>query len=99
MALVTATDIMNQLHIDIDDIEKTTVQGLLDFATQYITNIVTNNGTIDDVVSGTNEKLVNTTLSTIVANLYYDRYLLESGGFSIGVQVLMNTLRNQYKGA
>ncbi len=98
MALVTATDIMNQLHIDIDDIEKTTVQGLLDFATQYITNIVTNNGTIDDVVSGTNEKLVNTTLSTIVANLYYDRYLLESNGFSIGVQVLMNTLRNQYKG-
>lgn len=98
MALVTATDIMNQLHIDIDDIEKTTVQGLLDFAKQYITNIVTNNGTIDDVVSGTNEKLVNTTLSTIVANLYYDRYLLESNGFSIGVQVLMNTLRNQYKG-
>lgn len=98
MALVTSTDIMNQLHIDIDDIEKSTVQGLLDFAEQYVANIVTNNGTINDVITGTNEKLVNTTLSTIVANLYYDRYLLESGGFSIGVQVLMNNLRNQYKG-
>ncbi|MDC2815437.1 head-tail connector protein [Leuconostoc suionicum] len=98
MALVTATDIMNQLHIDINDTEEATIQGLLDFATQYVTNIVTNNGTIDNVVAGTNEKLVNTTLSTIVANLYYDRYLLESGGFSIGVQVLMNNLRNIYKG-
>lgn len=97
MALVTATDIMNQLHIDININEQATIQSLLDFATQYITNIVTSNGTIDDVVKGTNEKLVNTTLSTIVANLYYDRYLLESGGFSIGVQVLMNNLRNIYK--
>jgi len=98
MALITSIEIMNQLHIDIDDTEKATIQSLLDFATQYIANVVTNNGTIDDVVKGTNEKLVNTTLSTIVANLYYDRYLLESGGFSIGVQVLMNNLRNIYKG-
>lgn len=99
MALVTAIEIMNQLHIDQDDTEQATIQGLLDFATQYVSNIVTSNGTIDDVVRGTNEKLVNTTLSTIVANLYYDRYLLESGGFSVGVGILMNNLRNIYKEA
>lgn len=92
--VITAKQIMSSLNLDDNEQDQATIQQLLDFATAYTEQTVSGNLTIDEIALKTNYALVNTLLSTIVTNLFYDRYLLESQGFSIGVKIMLNNIRN-----
>lgn len=96
--IITAKQIMSSLNLDDNQQDEATIQQLLDFAIAYTEQTVSGNLTIDAIALRTNYALVNTLLSTIVTNLFYDRYLLESQGFSIGVKVMLNNIRNIMSG-
>ena len=46
---VTASELMNELHIDTDDVETKTVQGLIDSAKEIVTHSVTDDLTTEQL--------------------------------------------------
>ncbi|MDI6496856.1 phage gp6-like head-tail connector protein [Leuconostoc lactis] len=95
MALVTAQNLLDELHLDKSELS--TIQNLINFAQDYITSTTAKNATVADVVAKTNENIFNQTVRSIVSSLYFGQ--AEQSGFGIQSMVLLNSIRNMYAGA
>lgn len=94
MTIVTADVIINELHLDAS--EKIQIQSLITFAQDYIVSTTDRNVTVEDVVAKTNENIFNQAIRSIVSSLYFGN--VEQSGFGIQSLVLLNSIRNMYKG-
>jgi len=94
MAIVTADTIINELHLDVS--EKAQIESLINFAQDYIVSKTVKGGTLADVVAKTNENILNQAVRSIVSSLYFGS--VEQSGFGIQSMVLLNSIRNMYKG-
>lgn len=90
MALVTPKELANELNIDTDDNELTTVGSLIDSAKSLIKSSINLQVTDDDILV-VNADLYNRLIKTMATSLYYDREL--SSGYSKGVLIMMTNLR------
>lgn len=96
MALVTPQELANELNIDTDDNELTTVGSLIDSAKSLIKSSIKLKVTDDDILT-VNADLYNRLIKTMATSLYYDREL--SSGYSKGVMIMMTNLRSEVLGA
>lgn len=96
MALVTPQELANELNIDTDDNELTTVGSLIDSAKSLIKSSIKLKITDDDILA-VNADLYNRLIKTMATSLYYDREL--SAGYSKGVVIMMTNLRSEVLGA
>lgn len=96
MALVTPQELANELNIDTDDNELTTVGSLIDSAKSLIKSSINLQVTDDDILA-VNTDLYNRLIKTMATSLYYDREL--SSGYSKGVLIMMTNLRAEVLGA
>lgn len=94
MTIVTGDVIINELHLDVS--EKAQIESLINFAKDYIVSTTDRNVTVEEVVSKTNENIFNQTIRSIVSSLYFGQ--AEQNGFGIQSMVLLNSIRNMYKG-
>lgn len=94
MTIVTADTIIDELHLDSS--EKAQVEQLINFAQDYIVSTTDRNVTVEEVVAKTNENIFNQTVRSIVSSLYFGS--AEQSGFGIQSLVLLNSIRNMYKG-
>lgn len=94
MAIVTSDVIINELHLDVS--EKAQIESLINFAQDYIVSTTDKNGTVEGVVAKTNENIFNQAVRSIVSSLYFGN--VEQSGFGIQSMVLLNSIRNMYKG-
>lgn len=94
MTIVTADTIINELHLDTS--EKAQIQQLITFAQDYIVSTTDRNKKVDDIVAKTNENIFNQAVRSIVSSLYFGN--VEQSGFGIQSMVLLNAIRNMYKG-
>lgn len=83
---VTASDLMNELHIDTDDIETKTVQGLIDYAKEIVTHSVTDDLTTEQLETKY-PKLFDLATKNLATSMYYDRELTNgtSNGFQMAI--------------
>lgn len=94
MTIVTANIIINELHLDVS--ETAQIESLINFAKDYILSTVDRNVTVEELVSRTNENIFNQTIRSIVSSLYFGN--VEQNGFGVQSMVLLNAIRNMYKG-
>ena len=94
MTIVTADIIINELHLDVS--EKAQIESLITFAQDYIVSTTDKNVTVEELVSKTNENIFNQAIRGIVSSLYFGN--VEQSGFGIQSMVLLNAIRNMYKG-
>lgn len=94
MTIVTSDAIINELHLDVS--EKAQIESLINFAKDYIVSTTDKNRTVDDIVAKTNENIFNQAVRGIVSSLYFGN--VEQSGFGIQSMVLLNSIRNMYKG-
>lgn len=94
MTIVTADTIINELHLDSS--EKAQIESLINFAKDYIVSTTDKGATVDNIVTKTNENIFNQTVRSIVSSLYFGN--VEQSGFGIQSMVLLNAIRNMYKG-
>ncbi|WP_144903424.1 phage gp6-like head-tail connector protein [Leuconostoc mesenteroides] len=94
MTIVTADIIINELHLDVS--EKAQIESLINFAKNYIVSTTVKGGTVEDVVAKTNENIFNQAIRGIVSSLYFGS--AEQNGFGVQGMVLLNSIRNMYKG-
>ncbi|MCS8572999.1 head-tail connector protein [Pediococcus pentosaceus] len=83
---VTASELMNELHIDTDDVETKTVQGLIDYAKEIVTDSVTDNLTTEQLETKY-PKLFDLATKNLATSMYYDREL--ANGTSKGFQMVI----------
>lgn len=83
---VTASDLMDELHIDADEIENKTVQGLIDSAKEIVTHSVTDDLTTEQL-EAKYPKLFDLATKNLVTSMYYDREL--TNGTSKGFQMVI----------
>lgn len=83
---VTASELMNELHIDTDDIETKTVQGLIDYAKEIVTDSVTDDLTTEQLETKYS-KLFDLATKNLATSMYYDREL--TNGTSKGFQMVI----------
>lgn len=95
MAVVTAQQILDELHLDKSELD--TVQNLINFAQDYIVSTTGKNATVADVIASTNENIFNQATKSIVSSLYFGQ--AEQAGFGVQSMVLLNSIRNMYQGA
>ena len=94
MTIVTGDVIINELHLDVS--EKAQIEQLINFSKDYIVSTTDRNVTLADVVTKTNENIFNQAVRSIVSSLYFGN--VEQSGFGIQSMVLLNAIRNMYKG-
>lgn len=94
MAIVTADTIINELHLDVS--ETAQIESLINFAQDYIVSTTDRNVSVAEVVAKTNENIFNQTVRSIVSSLYFGN--VEQSGFGIQSMVLLNSIRNMYRG-
>jgi len=94
MTIVTADIIVNELHLDSSETKQ--IEQLINFAKDYIVSTTDRNVTVEDVVAKTNENIFNQAVRSIVSSLYFGS--AEESGFGIQSMVLLNSIRNMYKG-
>ncbi|WP_286102952.1 head-tail connector protein [Pediococcus pentosaceus] len=83
---VTASDLMDELHIDTDDVETKTVQGLIDYAKEIVTDSVTDDLTTEQLETKY-PKLFDLATKNLATSMYYDREL--TNGTSKGYQMVI----------
>ncbi|RXI22254.1 phage gp6-like head-tail connector protein [Pediococcus pentosaceus] len=83
---VTASELINELHIDTDDIETKTVQGLIDSAKEIVTHSVTDDLTTEQLETKY-PKLFDLATKNLATSMYYDREL--TNGTSKGFQMVI----------
>lgn len=83
---VTASGLMNELHIDTDDVETKTVQGLIDSAKEIVTHSVTDDLTTEQLEMKYT-KLFDLATKNLATSMYYDREL--TNGTSKGFQMVI----------
>lgn len=81
---VTASELMNELHIDTDDVETETVQSLIDYAKEIVTHSVTDDLTTEQLETKY-PKLFDLATKNLATSMYYDREL--TNGTSKGFQM------------
>lgn len=81
---VTASNLMDELHIDADDVETKTVQGLIDYAKEIVTDSVTDDLTTEQLETKY-PKLFDLATKNLATSMYYDREL--ANGTSKGFQM------------
>lgn len=81
---VTASDLMDELHIDTDDVETKTVQGLIDYAKEIVTDSVTDDLTTEQLETKY-PTLFDLATKNLATSMYYDREL--TNGTSKGFQM------------
>lgn len=89
---VTASELMDELHIDTDDIETKTVQGLIDSAKEIVTHSVTDDLTTEQL-EAKYSKLFDLATKNLATSMYYDREL--TNGTSKGFQMVIVHLSTQ----
>ncbi len=89
---VTASELMNELHINTDDIETKTVQGLIDYAKEIVTDSVTDDLTTEQLETKY-PKLFDLATKNLATSMYYDREL--TNGTSKGYQMVIVHLSTQ----
>lgn len=94
MAIVTSDVIINELHLDVS--EKSQIEQLINFAQDYIVSTTDKDGTVEGVVAKTNENIFNQAIRSLVSSLYFGT--AEESGFGVQSMVLLNAIRNMYKG-
>lgn len=82
----TASELMNELHIDTDDVETKTVQGLIDSAKEIVTHSVTDDLTTEQLEMKY-PKLFDLATKNLATSMYYDREL--TNGTSKGYQMVI----------
>ena len=95
MALVTSQELADELNIDTDNNELTTVGSFIDSAKSLIKSSINLQVTDDDILA-VNTELYNRLIKTLATSLYYDREL--SNGYSKGVMIMMTNLRSEVLG-
>ncbi|GDZ84471.1 hypothetical protein LCIT_17130 [Leuconostoc citreum] len=93
---VNVNDILDEYHIDSSPTEVKTMQGLLDFAQDYLVNVVDHTSNIQDITTKTSANLVDRCIITIATSLYYDRFYTESGSIPLAVQLMVATIKQLY---
>jgi hypothetical protein len=83
---VTASELMDELHIDVDEVETKTVQGLIDSAKEIVTHSVTDNLTIEQL-EAKYPTLFDLATKNLATSMYYDRELTD--GTSKGFQMVI----------
>lgn len=83
---VTASELMNELHIDTDDVETKTVQSLIDSAKEIVTHSVTDDLTTEQL-EAKYPKLFDLATKNLATSMYYDREL--TNGTSKGFQMVI----------
>lgn len=83
---VTASELMDELHIDADDVETKTVQGLIDAAKEIVTHSVTDDLTTEQL-EAKYSKLFDLATKNLATSMYYDREL--TNGTSKGFQMVI----------
>ncbi|QGZ70030.1 DNA-packaging protein [Pediococcus pentosaceus] len=83
---VTASELMNELHIDTNDVETKTVQGLIDSAKEIVTHSVTDDLTTEQLETKY-PKLFDLATKNLATSMYYDREL--TNGTSKGFQMVI----------
>lgn len=83
---VTAEALMDELHIDIDDTEKLTVQNLIDYAKEIVTDSVTDYLTTEQL-EAKYPTLFDLATKNLATSMYYDREL--TNGTSKGFQMVI----------
>lgn len=94
MTVVTGDVIINELHLDVS--ETAQIEQLINFAKDYIVSTTDRNVTVEEVIAKTNENIFNQAIRGIVSSLYFGN--VEQSGFGIQSTVLLNAIRNMYKG-
>lgn len=94
MTIVTSDVIINELHLDVS--EKAQIESLINFAQDYIVSTTDKSATLEEVTTKTNENIFNQAIRSIVSSLYFGN--VEQSGFGIQSMVLLNAIRNMYKG-
>lgn len=94
MTIVTGDVIINELHLDVSETQQ--IEQLITFAQDYIVSTTDRNVTLEEVVAKTNENIFNQAVRSIVSSLYFGT--AEESGFGIQSMVLLNSIRNMYKG-
>lgn len=83
---VTASELMDELHIDADEVETKTVQGLIDSAKEIVTHSVTDDLTTEQLETKY-PTLFNLATKNLATSIYYDRELTD--GTSKGFQMVI----------
>ncbi len=83
---VTASELMDELHIDADEIENKTVQGLIDSAKEIVTHSVTDDLTTEQL-EAKYPTLFDLATKNLATSMYYDRELTD--GTSKGFQMVI----------
>ena len=88
MALITAEELSNELHIDQTPEELHTLSALIDDASNLVLSSIANGLTADDVLKVAPQ--FNRLIASVVQSLYYDRALSE--GLSHGQMILLQQI-------
>ncbi|WP_270217133.1 head-tail connector protein [Pediococcus pentosaceus] len=83
---VTASELIDELHIDADEVETKTVQGLIDSAKEIVTHSVTDDLTTEQL-EAKYPTLFNLATKNLATSMYYDRELTD--GTSKGFQMVI----------
>ncbi|MEH1647544.1 head-tail connector protein [Pediococcus pentosaceus] len=89
---VTASELMDELHIDVDEVETKTVQGLIDSAKEIVTHSVTDDLTAEQL-EAKYPTLFDLATKNLATSMYYDRELTD--GTSKGFQMVIVHLSTQ----
>lgn len=89
---VSAKELMDELHIDYDDVEETTVSNLIDASKAIVADSVSNKLSVEDLEEN-HPKLFDLAVKSLACSLYYDREL--KNGTSKGFQMMIVHLTTQ----
>lgn len=96
MTLITATEMLDELHIDQSDEEQKVVQRLITDASVLIRGSISDDVTGDQILEIAGD-VYNRLIISLVTRMYYDREL--SNGYGMGIQIMLNQLRARVLGA
>ncbi|MCE5960674.1 head-tail connector protein [Pediococcus pentosaceus] len=95
---------MDELHIDVDEVETKTVQGLIDSAKEIVTHSVTDDLTTEQL-EAKYPALFDLATKSLATSMYYDRELTDgtSKGFQmvivhLSTKIAMDNKKGRYDG-
>lgn len=91
--MITANEIMAELHVDETDEETNVFESLISQASALIRGSISFDNLTDDFLMSVDGDVYSRLIITLVTSLYYDREL--SKGYSKGVQIMLSQFRNR----
>lgn len=95
MELVTAEQLLDELHIDASEAETTTMNRLIVDASALVRESISNDVT-DESLLALSGGVYNRLVSSLATKMYYDRDL--SNGYGVGIRSMLIQLRSRYLG-